>query len=136
MIVIAAAMMLAGADPGAGLRHGFVECLKTASSQAKTQKVGVDGFVAFAHTTCANAEAPFKSSLIDADVQHGMSHKDSASDAESQLSDYYSEWLDHYKFDMKSAMESNPAPAATPAAAPAPAATPAPPPPTPASKPN
>jgi len=97
MIVLVAAAMLAGGGAGADLRHDFVECLKGASSQAKTQKVGIDGFIDFARTNCANAEAPFKSSLVNANVTHGMSRKESASDAASQLSDYYSEWLDNYK---------------------------------------
>jgi hypothetical protein len=96
MIVFVAAMMLAGADAGGDVRHDFVQCLKGALTQAKTQKMGVDGFVAFAKTTCASSESPFKASLVSADVSHGMSHKDSLSDAESQVSDYYSEWHDNY----------------------------------------
>jgi hypothetical protein len=94
MIVIVAAMMLAGAD--GDVRHDFVECLKGALTQAKNQKMGVEGFVAFAKTTCATSETPFKASLISADVSHGMSRKESLSDAESQVSDYYSEWHDNY----------------------------------------
>jgi hypothetical protein len=100
MIVFVAAMMLAGGDPG-DLRHDFVQCLKGALSQAKAQKMGVDGFVAFAKTTCAGSEAPFKASLVTANVSHGMSRRDSASDAESQLSDYYSEWHDNYASELQ-----------------------------------
>lgn len=98
MIVFVAAMMLAGGDPG-DLRHDFVQCLKGALTQAKTQKMGVDGFVTFAKTTCAGSEAPFKASLVSANVSHGMSKRESLSDAESQLSDYYSEWHDNYAAD-------------------------------------
>lgn len=92
--------MLAGSGAGADLRHDFVQCLKGAASQAKTQKVGIDGFIDFARTNCANSEAPFKSSLVSANVTHGMSRKESASDAASQLSDYYAEWLENYKTDL------------------------------------
>jgi hypothetical protein len=119
MIVIAAAMLLAGAN--ADTRQTFVSCLKTAATQAQQQKVAADGFVAFARTQCAGAEDPFKASLVSANVQHGMSRKDSASDASQQVSDYYTEWSAKYADD------------APPPAAPAKVT---PPPPTPASAPT
>jgi hypothetical protein len=118
MIVIAAAMLLAGSE--ADLRHSFVECLKSASVNAQRQSIASDGFVAFAKAACAAAEGPFRSTLVNANVQHGMSKKESASDASQQVSDYYSEWNDKYSADA-------PAPAA---------AKPAPPAPTPASEPT
>ena len=95
MIIFAAALLAAGA--GADLRHDFADCLKQASAQARNQKVGVDGFVAFAKTNCAGSEAPFQASLVSANVSHGMSKKSAASDAASQIDDYYSERLDTYK---------------------------------------
>lgn len=118
MIVIAAALLLAGAD--ADLRHNFVSCLKNAATQAQQQKVAADGFVAFARTTCASAEEPFKASLVSANAQHGMSRKDSASDASQQVSDYYTEWQDKYSADAPapSAAPKPLAPAPTPASAP------------------
>jgi hypothetical protein len=118
MIVIAAAMLLAGAD--ADLRHNFVSCLKNAATQAQQQKVAADGFVAFARTTCAGAEEPFKASLVSANAQHGMSRKDSASDASQQVSDYYTEWHDKYSADAPAASAAPKplAPAPTPASAP------------------
>jgi len=96
MIVLAAALMLAGPDSSADLRHDFVECLKGAVGKAKEQKIAADGFVAFAHTTCAGSEEPFRSALASANLSHGMSRKDSTADANSQVSDYYSEWHDNY----------------------------------------
>ena len=99
MIIFAAALMLGGA--GADVRHDFSDCLKQASAQARNQKVGVEGFIAFAKTNCANAEAPFQASLVTANVSHGMSKKSAASDAASQIDDYYSERLDSYKIDME-----------------------------------
>lgn len=99
MIVFVASMMLAAAGSGADSRHDFVQCLKGAAAQAKTQKIGADGFVAFARTTCAASEEPFKASLVSANVSHGMSRKDSVSDAASQVSDYYTEWHDNYAAD-------------------------------------
>lgn len=104
MIGLFVAAMLAGA--GADLRHDFADCLKQASTRARNEKVGVEGFVAYAKTNCANAQSPFQSSLVSANVSHGMSKKAAASDAASQIDDYYSERLDSYKFDAE------PAPAA------------------------
>lgn len=95
MIGIVLAMMVAGS--GADARHDFAECLKQADSKAQTQKVGADGFVDFARTSCASAQQPFEASLVDSNVSHGMSKKAAASDAASQISDYYSERLDNYK---------------------------------------
>jgi hypothetical protein len=119
MIVIAAALLLAGS--GADVRQSFVSCLKSAATQAQQQKIAADAFVAFARTNCASAEEPFKASLVSANVQHGMSRKESASDASQQVSDYYSEWNAKYADDA-------PPPAAAPKVTP--------PPPTPASAPT
>jgi hypothetical protein len=121
MIIIAAALMLAGSD--ADLRHNFVSCLKNAATQAQRQKITVDGFVDFARTTCANAEEPFKATLVNANVQHGMSRKESASDASQQVNDYYSEWKGKYSDDAPAAA---PAKAAAPTPVPAPATVPTP----------
>jgi|GEM_PF-1307339 len=129
MITIVIAAMLGAAGAETDLRHNFVQCLKTSVEQAKTQKVAIDGYVAFARSTCAASETPFKAALVGADIQHGMSHKDSVSDADSQLDDYFSEWLDHYKSDVdRSGTETAAAPPA-----PAPKVTP---PPTPAAQPK
>lgn len=121
MIVYVVAALLAGSGAGADLRHEFVECLKGVSTQAKTQKVGVEAFIDFARTNCANSEAPFKASLVNADVTHGMSRKESVSDAASQLNDYYSEWLDNYKADVGTTAPAKGA--AAPGSAPPPAST-------------
>ncbi len=116
MIVIAAAMLVAGG--GADVRQTFVSCLKTAANQAQQQKIGADGFVAFARTQCANAEEPFKASLVSANVQHGMSRKESASDASQQITDYYSEWNAKYADNAPPAAPKVTPPPPTPASAP------------------
>jgi hypothetical protein len=103
MITIVVAAMLAMAGNGADTRHDFVQCLKQASTDAKSQKIAADGFVEFAKNACVTVEAPFRSTLVSADVSHGMSRKDSDSDASSQIRDYYSERLDSYKFEVESA---------------------------------
>ena len=99
MIGLFVAAMVAGS--GADLRHDFTACLKQASNQALNQKVGVEGFIAFARTNCANAEAPFQASLATVNVSHGMSKKAAATDAATQIDDYYSERLENYKVELQ-----------------------------------
>ena len=95
MIIIVAAM-LAAADPGADATHNFLVCLRQAKTDASSQKVAPDGFVAFARVRCAGVEAPYRTSIINADVQHGMSRTEAASDAASLVKSYYDERLDDY----------------------------------------
>ena len=99
MIGILVTMLLAGA--GADLRHDFADCLKQADSRAKSEKVAVEGFVAFAKTTCAGSEAPFQSSLTSANASHGMSKKAAATDAADQIDSYYTERLENYKIELQ-----------------------------------
>lgn len=100
MILITAALMLAGADQVA-LRHSFAQCLNKASTQAKVDKIGPDAFVEFAKTNCADAAAPFQAALADTNVSHGMSRKAAINDAAAQVNDYYKERLENYKFEME-----------------------------------
>ncbi len=100
MIAFAAAMLLAGADQ-ASLRHTFAECLTTASTRAKNQKVAPEGFIDFARAACDGSAEPFRSALTETNVSHGMSRKAAASDAASQVDDYYSERLENYKIEIE-----------------------------------
>ena len=103
MILIAAALMLAGGDQGA-LRQSFSACLKQANSEAKAQNLVADGFVAFARGKCSGVAEPFQSSLTSANVSHGMSKKAAASDAATQIDDYYTERLENYKIEIQPLM--------------------------------
>src|SRR5438270_5683779 len=76
----------------------FKECLKTASTKASTEKVGSDGFDAYARNACSAQLGALKSALIGFDVKNGMSHKAASDDAESTVSDYLGSSADHYKF--------------------------------------
>ncbi len=100
MITIALAMMAAGPSQ-ADLRHSFAECLSQASTKAKSQKIGADGFVAFAKTSCSSAATPFADALASTNVSHGMSRKAAATDAQSQVDDYYDERLENYKVELE-----------------------------------
>jgi hypothetical protein len=100
MIVIAAALMLAGADQAA-LRRSFNECLKMAATEAKGRKLDAEGFLAFAKTSCGDSASPFQASLANTNVSHGMSRKAAAADAASQVEDYYKERLENYKIELQ-----------------------------------
>jgi hypothetical protein len=101
MIVFVAAMMLSGANPSDALMINFSNCLKTAHSKARSQNVSVDNFDAFLRNACASTEQPFRRSVLQTDIQHGMSKKDATADADWMVNDYYSERLDNYKDEMK-----------------------------------
>jgi hypothetical protein len=121
MIIVAAALLVAVAD--VDLRSSFVSCLKSASNEAVHQKIALGRFVDFARSRCAGTEEPFKAALTNANVQHGMSRKDSALDASQQLTDYYNEWKDKYTDDAPPpaaavAAPKPETPASTPASAP------------------
>ena len=103
MITIVIAALLGGADASAATIHNFIQCLRQTESEAKSQNVPPDGFVAFARQHCGSAEAPYKSALTSDDVQHGMSHKAAESDAASVINGYYSDRLDDYKVGYKPA---------------------------------
>jgi hypothetical protein len=114
MIVIAAALLLAGADTGDSLLRNFNDCLKTAHSRARAQKAPVDGFDAFIRSACAASEAPYRDALVKLDIQHGMSRKEAAADADWTVNDYYAERLENYKSESSAAA---PTPAKTAEAA-------------------
>ena len=97
MITIVIAALVAGADPSATYIHDFMQCLRKADSDAKSQKIAPEAFIAFARQHCATAESPYQASLISEDVKHGMAHKEAVSDAALIIDSYYSERLDDYK---------------------------------------
>jgi hypothetical protein len=76
----------------------FKDCLKSASSKAASDKVGADGFDAYARTACTAQLGALKSALVGFDVKNGMSHKAASEDAESTISDYVGTSADHYKY--------------------------------------
>ncbi|CAN5230882.1 hypothetical protein BH24PSE1_BH24PSE1_01230 [soil metagenome] len=96
--MIAAAMMIQAA---AADRSAYVSCLKDAVSSAKAANVGIDGFNAYAHKTCASVEDGFKSKLVSFNVKNGMSRKTASEDAQLQLEDYVFSAEDKYRYSVE-----------------------------------
>ncbi|MBA3576439.1 MAG: hypothetical protein H0W39_02315 [Sphingomonas sp.] len=96
MFVAAMAMQAATAD-----RSAYVSCLKDAVFSAKAANVGIDGFKAYAHETCASVEDGFKSKLVSFNVKNGMSKKTASEDAQLQLEDYVFSAEDKYRYSVE-----------------------------------
>jgi len=101
MMILSVAAFVAAMQSQGDLRLSFVECLKTAMSQAKTQSVAADGYVDFARARCSQSLDPFKASLVKANVSHGMSRKEAAADADMLVKDYLDEYRDRYQFQIQ-----------------------------------
>jgi hypothetical protein len=95
----AAAFQSAAAD---GARTALRTCIKSASAEAKTQKVANDAVGAFIRQKCTAQETSFKSAVWAFDSKNKVSKKQSESDANFQIEDFVTSAADRY------AMESAP----------------------------
>jgi hypothetical protein len=89
-VIVASAILAATlqAAVAAGPRKDYVACLKTAETQAATQKVAPDAFAAFAEQNCSGIAQGFKSELVKFLVKNGLSRKAADEDAQLQIEDY------------------------------------------------
>lgn len=95
----AAAFQSAAAD---GARSALRTCIKSATTEAKAQKVANDAVAAFIRQKCAAQESSFKSAVWAFDSKNKVSKKQSESDANFQIEDFVTSAADRY------AMESAP----------------------------
>jgi hypothetical protein len=95
----AAAFQSAAADSA---RSALRTCLKSATAEAKTQKVANDAVAAFIRQKCTAQESSFKSAVWAFDSKNKVSKKQSESDANFQIEDFVTSAADRY------AMESAP----------------------------
>ena len=95
----AAAFQSAAAD---GARTVLRTCIKSASAEAKTQKIANDAVGAFIRQKCTAQETSFKSAIWAFDSKNKVPKKQSESDANFQIEDFVTSAADRY------AMESAP----------------------------
>jgi hypothetical protein len=133
LIGASAIYLLAGQAAINAPRSAFTGCLKQIIEKAQSEKVGGDGYDAYARKACGNELSSLRGALIGFDMKNGMSRKDSGEDADVTINDYMTSAVDHYKYVLG---PEKPAPAAAAAAAASPAVTPATPAPTPAASPT
>ena len=85
-----------------GARTALRACIKTAATEAKTQKMTSDALPDFIHQKCSAEEVKFKSAVWAFDSKNKVSKKQSESDVNLQIDDFVTSAADRY------AMESAP----------------------------
>ncbi len=97
--IYAAAFQSAAAD---GARTALRNCIRQATTEAKTQKIATDGVAAFIRQKCTAQESSFKSAVWAFDSKNKVSKKQSEKDSEYQVEDFVTSAADRY------AMETTP----------------------------
>lgn len=82
-------------------RDGLRTCIKEASTQAKTDKVAVDAFLAFAKGRCTAQEEGFTAAMWAFDAKNKVSKKQSAEDAALQIEDLLTVASERYAVENK-----------------------------------
>lgn len=106
-------------------RDAFRDCMREATSSARTENVAADNFEAYARGKCSVQMGSLRSALIAFNVKNGMAKKAAASDADLTIDDYVASPVDKYKF--MSGLNAKPAAAAAAATPPSPPSPPPPP---------
>lgn len=125
LIAASAIYMVASQAAVAGQTNAFKDCLKATAAKAKSEKVGVDAYEAYARNACATQLTSLRDALIAFEMKNGgMTRKAASEDADLTADDYLASSVDKYKFfagvDSENAKASAPPPpAATPPATPA-----------------
>jgi hypothetical protein len=92
----AAAFQSAAAD---GARTALRTCIRSATAEAKTQKIGNDAVGAFIRQKCTAQETSFKSAVWAFDSKNKVSKKQSEKDSEFQVEDFVTSASDRYAMD-------------------------------------
>ena len=89
-LVFASAIYFAGMQTPAAdkARTALRTCIKSASEQAKSQKIPLDGFQDFVRAQCTAQEGGLKTAVWAFDSKNKVSKKQSESDAELQVEDF------------------------------------------------
>ena len=100
VMIIASAIVLAMLQNAAATsaRSALVDCLRTASAEAKKGKVAPDAVAAHMKQACGAQHGALKSALVAFDVKNGISRKQASADADLQLEDYYATQEEKYRF--------------------------------------
>jgi hypothetical protein len=126
-VVISSVIVLAAVQTAAanGARDTLRTCVKTSMTQAKSDKLTVDAFKAFAMSQCSTQAAGFTAAMWAFDSKNKVSKKQSAEDAQLQIEDIVASASDRYEFETKDAApKAAPPPAQAQTPPPTPAATP------------
>ncbi|HJR82999.1 MAG TPA: hypothetical protein VJ775_03640 [Sphingomicrobium sp.] len=94
--ILAAAWQTSAAD---GARTALRTCIKTAATEAKSQKIANEALADFIHQKCGAEEVKFKSAVWAFDSKNKVSKKQSESDAKLQIEDFVASAADRYAMD-------------------------------------
>jgi dGTP triphosphohydrolase len=94
--ILAAAWQTSAAD---GARTALRTCIKTAATEAKSQKIANEALADFIHQKCGAEEVKFKSAVWAFDSKNKVSKKQSESDAKLQIDDFVASAADRYAMD-------------------------------------
>ena len=101
MMVIAALFAAASADTAASAqRSAFSKCLKESVAKAKSDKVALGAFEAFARSHCSAQEAALRKAVVALDMKNGISRKDANENAEFELDDYFVGTVERYEYEV------------------------------------
>ena len=82
-------------------RDGLRTCIREATTQAKTDNVAVDAFLAFAKGRCTAQEQSFTAAVWAFDSKNKVSKKQSESDANLQIEDFVSSAASRYQAELQ-----------------------------------
>ena len=94
--ILAAAFQSSAAD---NARSALRTCIKTAATDAKSQKIAVDAFPAFVRDKCSAQATSFKSAVWAFDSKNKVSRKQSESDADLQIDDFVTAAEERYEME-------------------------------------
>ena len=101
-------------------RDAFRDCLKSASTAAKSEKVVADNFETYAREKCSVQLDSLRKALIAFDMKNGMARKAAASDADMTVDDYVASPVEKYRVMNPELDKPAPKPAQAPAQQPPP----------------
>src|SRR5690554_1110922 len=91
--IFAAAFQTSAAD---GARSALRTCLKSATAEAKTQKMAKDAVAGFIRQMCTAEETSLKAAVLAVDSKNKVTRKQSEADGEFRVEDFVTSAADRY----------------------------------------
>lgn len=79
-------------------RDAMRECLKSATTTARSQNVAADAVEAYMRNSCSVQIGSLRSALQSFNMKNGMAKKAAAADADLTVDDYVASPVEHYRF--------------------------------------
>lgn len=89
-------------------RDAFRECMRSASSKARSENVKPDDFEVYMRNACGVQIGSLRSALQSFNLKNGMAKKAAAADADLTIEDYVASPVEHYRFTVNGVAPSEP----------------------------